>query len=202
MDRRFFIVIIALVTIVACAVAGGGGSGVDLALVRAMVAQRLAHPWVDVLSHLVTRLGSATFLLPLVGLVAGWLWWKRRVPNALFLIGTALGGRIAIELIKLTIARPRPEIVPYPVSVSSFSFPSGHAGNSMTTFLAIAIAVAPPRYRARAIGAAVAVSLAVGTTRPLLGVHWPSDVLAGWAFGIAWVALCLRLVSRRGETAA
>ena len=76
------------------------------------------------------------------------------------------------------------------------SFPSGHAANSMITFLALALILAPARYRAAAIAAATAASVLIGSTRPLLGVHWPSDVVGGWAFGIAWVVIGVEL-SRR-----
>jgi undecaprenyl-diphosphatase len=89
----------------------------------------------------------------------------------------------------------------YPVTVSSMSFPSGHAANTMTSFLAFALILAAARHRRAAIAVAVGASVVVGLTRPLLGVHWPSDVLAGWLVGISWILLCDALV-RRDRSAA
>lgn len=109
---------------------------------------------------------------------------------------------MAVELTKLVVERSRPDVIPYTVSVTSFSFPSGHAANSMITFLSLAFILTPQEYRRRSVMGAVAASVVVGATRPMLGVHWPSDVMAGWAFGILWVTICLALVSRRGETGA
>lgn len=71
----------------------------------------------------------------------------------------------------------------------------------MITFLALALIVAPAKTRAVAIAAAVAASTLIGATRPLLGVHWPSDVIGGWAFGVAWVVAGVAL-SRRWRAAA
>ena len=75
------------------------------------------------------------------------------------------------------------------------------AGNSMLTFLAIALIAVPDRWRGRAVSLAIVASLAIGATRPYLGVHWPSDVIGGWAFGIAWVVALVAL-SRRWRGAA
>jgi undecaprenyl-diphosphatase len=94
-------------------------------------------------------------------------------------------GRIGIEVIKLVVDRARPSLEEHPVVVHSQSFPSGHAGNSMITFLALALFVAPERWRVPAVTVAVMAAIAMGATRPLLGVHWPSDVLAGWIYGAA-----------------
>ncbi len=107
-----------------------------------------------------------------------------------------IGGRIAIEVLKLAIDRPRPAFGPHPVEVHSLSFPSGHAGNSMITFLAIAMIAIPERWRGRAVAIALSSSIAVGLTRPFLGVHWPSDVIGGWVLGIGWV-VALAALSRR-----
>ena len=134
----------------------------------------------------------AGILLIAVALLA----YARRWRSAISLALIVLGGRIAVEALKLAIERPRPHFSPYPVEIASLSFPSGHAANSMITFLALALIVAPARYRAAAVAAATSASVLIGSTRPLLGVHWPSDVVGGWAFGIAWVVIGVEL-SRR-----
>lgn len=138
-----------------------------------------------------THLGGATFLLLAAALAAVTLLARRRAADAVFLAFTVLGGRLLVELAKHVIDRPRPAFDLHPVTTFSQSFPSGHAGNSMVTYLAIALIALPERWRRTGVIAAVALSLAVGLTRPLLGVHWPSDVVGGWLFGAAWVWLCL-----------
>lgn len=202
MDRRFFLILIALVTIAVAGLVGGPASMADVTVTRDLIGQRLAHDPVDLAAHVVTRFGSAAVLLPLAGVAAAWLAWRGRRADALLVAGTVIGGRLAVEVAKLVVARPRPDLAPFPVDVTSLSFPSGHAANSMTTFLALALVLAPARARALAVATAVLASLLVGVTRPLLGVHWPTDVLAGWAFGIGWVSACRLLVRRRGGTAA
>ena len=79
-------------------------------------------------------------------------------------------------------------------AVVSLSFPSAHAANSMIAWLGLALIAAPPRLRPAAVAAALALALLVGLTRLVLAVHWPSDVIGGWAFGAAWTLLLLRLL--------
>jgi len=109
-----------------------------------------------------------------------------RLFDAAALIAIVLGGRLMVEVLKQLIARPRPDFDLHAVTFQSLSFPSGHAANSMTAFVAIALFCAPQQHRKASLIIAVAASLLVGVTRPLLGVHWPSDVLAGWIFGLVW----------------
>ena len=150
---------------------------------------------------MLTQLGSAAGLSAILLLAGAMLAVARRWRDLVSLIGIVIGGRIAIELLKLAVDRPRPSFTPYPVEVHSLSFPSGHAGNSMITLLAIALIAAPPRWRGRAVALAIVASVAIGATRPLLGVHLPSDVVGGWAFGIGWVVALVAL-SRRWRPAA
>ncbi|GAA4020310.1 hypothetical protein GCM10022280_20810 [Sphingomonas swuensis] len=168
---------------------GGAGQPLDVAVIRHFVDWRTAHPQAEGVIILLTYVGSAETLLAATALGAAWLWWRSKRRRMTGLLVTVLGGRLAIELLKLIVHRPRPNLDAHPVPVFSQSFPSGHAGNTMLTFLALALYLAPPRWRAPAVGAAVAGSLAIGATRPVLGVHWPSDVLGGWIFGAAFVSL-------------
>ncbi len=83
------------------------------------------------------------------------------------------------------------------VEVHYQSFPSGHAANSMIAYLAIAwLAFDDPVHRRWAVAAALLLSFLIGLSRPMLGVHWPSDVIAGWAFGLFWTLLVVGLSSR------
>jgi undecaprenyl-diphosphatase len=101
-------------------------------------------------------------------------------------------GRGLSEIQKYAIARVRPALEPHLVLVRTPSFPSGHATSSMIFYLTLALALAPAGWRRRAAACAILLSLLIGTSRVMLGVHWPSDVIGGWAFGALWVLLTLR----------
>jgi undecaprenyl-diphosphatase len=129
---------------------------------------------------------------------------KRRA--ALFLL-VAIGGGIVIGFaVKAGFERARPDLVEHAARVFTASFPSGHSMMAAVTYLTLGTLLArvQPHRRLKLylIGLAVLVSLAVGISRVYLGVHWPSDVLAGWALGASWAMLCWAVVlwlQRRGQ---
>ena len=144
-----------------------------------------------------TQIGSGWFLITLILIATAYLVARRKRRAALFLFMT-IGGRFLVELQKLIASRPRPGVSPHLVAADTYSFPSGHAANSMITFLAIALLLpVHPRNRAIAVGLAIALALQTGASRVMLGVHWPTDVIGGWAFGILWVMTCLHLAGAR-----
>lgn len=144
-----------------------------------------------------TALGDPTFLIAAGVGCALWLWYAEKGRLALVLIAVTMVGRGLAELQKYSIARARPDLEPHLVVVRTSSFPSGHATSSMIFFLTIALALtARTRWHRVAAGAAVVLSLFIGTSRVMLGVHWPSDVVGGWAFGALWVLVSLRLTER------
>ena len=110
------------------------------------------------------------------------------------------GGQILSSLLKLGIDRPRPDLVPHLAEVQTLSFPSGHAMMAAVTYLTLGsmlAGIAPGRAtKIYVLGIAVLITLMVGVSRIYLGVHWPSDVLAGWCAGFAWAMLCW-LAARR-----
>jgi undecaprenyl-diphosphatase len=109
----------------------------------------------------------------------------------------AMLGRALSEAQKYWVARARPDLELHLVVVKTQSFPSGHAASSMIFYLALAIALASgTRWQRVAPAAAVMLSLLIGTSRVMLGVHWPSDVVGGWTFGMLWVLLTLRPAER------
>lgn len=181
---------------------GGSTYPLDVAAIREGALWRALHPQAEGLIILYTHLGSAPALLSMLALGAAWLWWRRERARAAALLAAVLGTRAGVEILKLVVDRARPSLDPHPVVVHSQSFPSGHASNSMATFLALALFMAPERWRRPAVAAAVTASLAMGTTRPVLGVHWPSDVLAGWIFGTTVTLLAWWWLNRRGERSA
>lgn len=190
------VVVAALLLFVVAGLVGGPDNMRDVAAIHALEAHRTVHVPLTGQAIMVTHLGGAPMLVAILLAVIAWLAYSRRWRSAISLATIVLGGRIAVELLKLAIQRPRPFFSPYPVEIASFSFPSGHAANTMITFLALALIAAPAKGRAAAIVVAAATSVLVGATRPLLGVHWPSDVVGGWTFGIAWAVVGVAL-SRR-----
>jgi len=167
---------------------GGPASPVDTTLSLALRPDRrdalVEAAW------MVTWLGDWLVLVPLTLAAAGWLAWRGARRQALLLIAITAAVRLLVSLQKLWFARPRPDVEQFMVEVSH-SFPSAHAANSATTLLAIAVLLAPsPTTRAWAIAAAVVASLVVGISRVVLGVHWPTDVVGGWAVaGLATMLL-------------
>ena len=147
-------------------------------------------------------LGDPRLLIPAMLVVAAWLWWRGHRHSALTLMAVTLVGRGVNSLVKLDVARPRPDLEPHLMIEHSNSFPSGHAAGSMIFFLTLALLLAHRgSWRRWAAAAAVLVAMLVGLSRIMLGVHWPSDVVGGWAFGALWVLVTLRmaedLIARR-----
>lgn len=145
-------------------------------------------------ARLVTELGSAPVLLgaSLLGLAV--LLVRRDLKGAVLLAAITLSGRVLIDLQKGWFHHLRPEDQPHLVATQSYAFPSGHAGNATLVCLCLALLL-PSARRARmlAIWGAVWLALLVGLSRVMLGVHWPSDVIGGWAFGLFWTLAILRL---------
>ena len=151
------------------------------------------HPDWRSVATLVTHLGGWKLLIGLSLAAAAALVLRQRYKDLAIVIATILVGRLLVEIQKLAIERPRPDAMLRLVEVESFSFPSGHAANSMITFLTIAMALSPAgKWRGYGMAMALALSAVIGLTRVMLGVHWPSDVVAGWAFGILWIVFVRR----------
>lgn len=159
------------------------------------------HPALVTIARVFTFLGEPTVLIA-AGFVTAVLLWRgghRHLPWVL--IAITLIGRGASELQKYWIARGRPDLEPHLVVVKTSSFPSGHATSSMIFYLTMALALAAgTRWHRAAAGGAIVLSLLIGLSRVMLGVHWPSDVIGGWAFGLLWVLVTLRLARRSLET--
>ncbi|KQN40502.1 hypothetical protein ASG37_01510 [Sphingomonas sp. Leaf407] len=148
----------------------------------------------------VTALGGATVLTMVVMFAAALLASLRRWRSAaLVMVGTGLGCA-ANSGLKHLVARTRPDLVPHLMQETSSSFPSGHAAHSAIVYLTLAT-LAFPIVRGRAtrgviVGTAALLVAAIGASRVYLGVHWPSDVLAGWTFGALWAVAWWRVEIR------
>jgi undecaprenyl-diphosphatase len=141
----------------------------------------------------ITLIGEWQSMLAVVAVAALWLLYRRRYRAALLFVAATLSGRLLILLQKEAVGRMRPDAQEHLVVVKSLSFPSAHTANSMIVFLALAVFAAPERYRWPAVLLALLGTFVVGMSRPMLGVHWPSDVIGGWAFGAMWVLLFTRI---------
>ncbi|GAA0735310.1 phosphatase PAP2 family protein [Sphingomonas japonica] len=147
----------------------------------------------------VTALGGVSVLTIVTAIAAGYLIAARKWSTAALLTAAIAGGALLSVLLKDVFERARPDLVVHLVEVSSTSFPSGHAMNAAVTYLTLGTLLARAeqgrRVRAYLILVAIGLTLLIGGSRVYLGVHWPSDVLAGWCVGATWAALC-SLVAR------
>lgn len=196
--------------VVAQAVMEGDTRSIDEAIMRALrdprnPADAVGPPWVEDAVRDLTALGSNAVLTLGTLAVVTFLVIRRQYHAAVLVVVAALGGVLLMNVLKAFFARPRPALVPHLARVASPSFPSGHALTAAVIYLTLAALLArlveQRRVKAYLIGVALAVTLVVGFTRVYLGVHYPSDVLAGWAIGLAWAVLCWSVASylqRRG----
>lgn len=178
-----------------------GRGSLDRGIYEALYAG--GHPVLVAVARVFTAIGEPVVLIPAAILVAAWFWRVGKGRFALSLLLVILVGRALAEAQNYWIARARPTLEPHLVVVRTSSFPSGHATNSMIFFMTLALAIpAIGRRRRVAAAAAILLALLIGSSRVMLGVHWPSDVVGGWSFGLLWVLLTLRPAERlfRGDS--
>lgn len=185
-------------------VASGITDGFDRAVLLAMrsvsdPATPIGPGWLGVAMRDISVLGDTTALSLLTIAGVGYLLLVRRTNAALMLAFAVPTGALLSSLLKQTFGRARPDVVPHLTEILSASFPSGHAMNSTVAYLGFAALVAGSTrraVRAYALALGATMALMIGISRVYLGVHWPSDVLAGWCMGTAWVAVCLMIANR------
>jgi membrane-associated phospholipid phosphatase len=193
-QARFIVAIVALAAIWLEMLVWGGGT-LDRQFYELLYSGHL--PALAAIAHFFTAFGQSAVLITAAFAATLWLLRVGRTRLAIALLLVTLLGRGMVELQKYSIARVRPDIEPHLVVVKTSSFPSGHATNSMIFCLALALALARgTRWQTPAVAGAILMTLLIGTSRVMLGVHWPSDVIGGWAFGMLWVLLTLRLAER------
>lgn len=156
--------------------------------------------WIEEMGRDFTALGGWAFLSLLTFTIAGYLLLEQKPHLALFLVITVSGGTIASYLLKSAYDRTRPDLVPHGSIVYTSSFPSGHSMMAAVTYLTLAVVLARAHSRRRVksyfITIAAMLTMAIGVSRVYLGVHWPTDVLAGWTAGTVWATSCW-LIARR-----
>ncbi|TWU21089.1 Phosphatidylglycerophosphatase B [Novipirellula galeiformis] len=155
--------------------------------------------WMAEVGRDLTALGGVAVILLAIASAAGFLALNRAYRTMAVLLVSTSTGIGASLLMKQWFARPRPDFVPHLSQVYTSSFPSGHAMMSAVVYLTLAALVAPVLrhfwLRFYVIAVAVVVTGLIGFSRVYMGVHYPTDVLAGWAAGLVWALLCW-LISR------
>lgn len=161
--------------------------------------------WLEIAMLDITALGSTTLLVLLTLIVTGYLFIEGKRASALFVLLATSSGAVLNHVLKTLFDRPRPDLVAHLVEVHTLSFPSGHAMGAALTFLTLGVLIVRTEQKRRikiyVLSIAVALTLMVGISRIYLGVHWPTDVLAGWCVGGAWALMCWLIalwLQRRG----
>jgi undecaprenyl-diphosphatase len=174
---------------------------------RADPAEPLGPPWLTLTMRDLTALGGYPVITTIAILAAGYLAILRNWAAVILVFASLAGGALLNEVLKDVFDRPRPDLVAHLVHVETPSLPSAHAMMAAVTYLTLGAllgrAQPRPALKMYILGVAVALALLIGFSRIYLGVHWPTDVLAGWSIGAAWAMVCL-LIARLagGETAA
>lgn len=149
--------------------------------------------WVEEIGRDFTALGGVAVLVMVVLATSGFLLLQRKNHAALWLLLSAGSGMLLSTVLKMGFDRPRPDLVPHGSIVYTASFPSGHSLMAAVVYLTIGTLLArvQPKRRLKIylLTVAILLTLMVGVSRVYLGVHWPTDVLAGWTIGIAWALL-------------
>lgn len=208
-----------IVLVAALAVVGGAWGFIEIAdevqegemlaidgwLLRALRNPRdLSDPvgpaWFEDAVRDLTALGSPAVIGLVVTAVLGLLLIVRDFRAAALVLGSTAGGQALCLLLKRSFARPRPALVPHLARVGLESFPSGHSMLAVVTYLTIgailARSVEPTRLRLYILSLAMTLAFLVGMSRIYLGVHYPTDVLAGWCAGLSWAVFCWWIARR------
>jgi undecaprenyl-diphosphatase len=150
--------------------------------------------WLEEMVRDVTALGSTGVLTIMVLSVTGFLAMTRKGYAALFVLASVIGGTLLSQTMKFAYARPRPDLVPHGAEVYTASFPSGHSMMAAVVYLTLGALLARTQatrvVKVYILTIAAVLTVLVGASRVYLGVHWPTDVLAGWTLGAIWALLC------------
>ena len=197
--------------VLADAVADGGARRFDEWLLVALrtpgdLSDPIGPKWFEEMMRDITALGGTAVLTLGVLAVTGFLALTRKTHAAIIVLVSVVSGMVLSQAIKWAYARPRPELVPHGMETYSASFPSGHSMMAAVVYLTLGALLARhqtrPRMKVYVLLVAVLLTMLVGISRIYLGVHWPTDVLAGWCLGAAWAILCwfaMLWLQRRGS---
>ena len=156
---------------------------------------QFSSPMLDQVMLTGTRLGDPDIVVPLTCIGVVWLWWRWRWQIAAIFAITCVGGAVLSTGLKMLFGKERPELWSQMITETSYSFPSGHALGSMVLYGALAYLLAQ-RFQSQkwlVYGVAALLIGSIGFSRIYLGVHWPTDVAAGYSIGFLWLSLNIGL---------
>jgi len=159
--------------------------------------------WLTSLMRGLTTMGGGTFRTVLGLVVLAALLARRHMRQGLMLLAIMLPAAAINFSLKELFDRPRPDLVPYFDTFGDLSFPSGHSFNGAATYLGLALILARqmPRLGKALVAGAVILSLGIAFSRVWVGVHWPTDAIAGWLGGMGWALLVTMLLREQSDTA-
>lgn len=189
----------------------GSSQAFDRALLMSMrssgdLTDPLGPAWMEEIGRDITALGGVAVLTLVTMAVLGYLLFKNKRRIAAIVLLVSLGSLVSSTVLKHSIDRDRPQLVPHGSVVYTQSFPSGHSMQAASSYLTLAVLLARVQRRRSVrlylLFLAIAVTVMVGVSRVYLGVHWPTDVLAGWTAGSIWALiswLMVRWLERCGD---
>ena len=166
----------------------------------------LGPRWVEEMARDASALGGMAWIAFSTAAIAIFLWLDEKTHMTTFLAAATVSGAVVSILLKSAFDRPRPDLVPHLSQVYTSSFPSGHSMNAAVVYLTLgsllASVISNIKLKIYVLAIAIALTIAVGLSRIYLGVHYPTDVLAGWLAGLVWALVCwlvARWLQRRGQ---
>jgi undecaprenyl-diphosphatase len=169
------------------------------------LSEPIGPSWVEEAARDVTALGGVVVLTLVTCAVAGFLWLREKYHALWLVIIATVGGQLLSTALKHVFNRPRPQLVAHLSRVYTTSFPSGHSMLSAVVYLTLGTLLASfveeRRLKFYFLSVAMFLTFIVGVSRVFMGVHYPTDVLAGWSAGLAWALVCWmvsRWLQRRG----
>jgi undecaprenyl-diphosphatase len=189
----------------------GEAQGIDRTILLALrsrddLADPLGPPWLEEMGRDLTALGGTAVLSLITLAAAGYLLLSGKARAAVFVTASMLSATVVMLTLKQLFARPRPDLVPHLSHTLTASFPSGHSMLSTTVYLTLGALLARLHtshlLKAYMLLWALLLAFLVGVSRVYVGVHWPTDVLGGWAAGAVWAAgwwLAARVLQRKGR---
>jgi len=204
------LLLVSILTVLAVMVSKGATQAFDSSFIMELrngqnPSLPLGPAWLKEMGRDVTSLGSYVFLLFVVFSSLGYLMILRKRGEAALLLMAFVGGSLLSAFLKVLVSRPRPNIAT-DVQVFTASFPSGHATLATVTFLILGVIFAGAHenkaLKVYLVAIMALLTLMVGLSRLYLGVHYPTDVIAGWCLGGAWATACGLFASRLRERSA